>query len=164
MDPTMSFDRWYFRCLRLTSVLAFVLVATVSAQADDTWHNVYHSLKRFFTGKSSSSSTPVHHRVRRSEDHQKTNPSTEPTPSTAGRSHLPDASATPRVVILPATSPTTEAAPGTENSVRAPEAVVKPEASPDSGPVLRSLSSPTPLSTPTILPSPTPRTGNTATN
>jgi hypothetical protein len=163
MDPTMSFDRWYFRCLRLTSVLAFVLVATVSAQADDTWHNVYHSLKRFFTGKSSSSSTPVHHRVR-SEDHQKTNPSTEPTPSTADRSHLPDASATPRVVILPATSPTTEAAPGTENSVRAPEAVVKPEASPDSGPVLRSLSSPTPLSTPTILPSPTPRTGNTATN
>ena len=163
MDPTMSFDRWYFRCLRLTSVLAFVLVATVSAQADDTWHNVYHSLKRFFTGKSSSSSTPVHHRVRRSEDHQKTNPSTEPT-STADRSHLPDASATPRVVILPATSPTTEAAPGTENSVRAPEAVVKPEASPDSGPVLRSLSSPTPLSTPTILPSTTPRTGNTATN
>ena len=160
----MSFDRWYLPCIRLTSVLAFVLVATVSAQADDTWHNVYHSLKRFFTGKSSSSSTPVHHRVRRSEDHQKTNPSTEPTPSTADRSHLPDASATPRVVILPATSPTTEAAPGTENSVRAPEAVVKPEASPDSGPVLRSLSSPTPLSTPTILPSTTPRTGNTATN
>jgi hypothetical protein len=164
MDPTMSFDRWYFPCLRLTSVLAFVLVATVCAQADDNWHNVYHSLKRFFTGKSSTSSTPVHHRVRRSEDHQKTNPSTEPTPSTADRSHLPDASATPRVVILPATSPTTEAAPGTENSVGAPEAVVKPEPSPDSGPVLRSLSAPTPLSTPIILPSPTPRTGNTATN
>ena len=164
MDPTMSFDRWYFRCLRLTSVLAFVLVATVSAQADDTWHNVYHSLKRFFTGKSSSSSTPVHHRVRRSEDHEKTNPSTGPTPSAADSSHLTEASATPRVVILPATSPTTEATPGTENSVRAPEAVVKPEPSPDSGPVLRSLSAPTPVSAPTIFPSPTPRTGNTATD
>ena len=164
MDPTMSFDRWYFRCLRLTSVLAFVLVATVSAQADDTWHNVYHSLKRFFTGKSSPSSTPVHHRVRRSEDHEKTNPATERTPSSADSSHLPGASATPRVVILPATSPNTEATPGTENSVRAPETVVKPEPSPDLGPVLRSLSGPTPVSGPSILPSPTPRTGNTATN
>jgi hypothetical protein len=160
----MSFDRWYLPCIRLTSVVAFVLVATVSAQADDTWHNVYHSLKRFFTGKSSPSSTPVHHRVRRSEDHEKTNPATERTPSSADSSHLPGASATPRVVILPATSPNTEATPGTENSVRAPETVVKPEPSPDLGPVLRSLSGPTPVSGPTILPSPTPRTGNTATN
>jgi len=160
----MSFDRWYLPCLRLTSVLAFVLVATVSAQAVDSCHNVYHSLKKFFTGKSSSSSTPVHHRVRRSEDHEKTNPSTGPTPSAADSSHLTEASATPRVVILPATSPTTEATPGTENSVRAPEAVVKPEPSPDSGPVLRSLSAPTPVSAPTIFPSPTPRTGNTATD
>jgi hypothetical protein len=37
----MSFDRWHLPRIRLMSVLAFVLVsATVSAQADDTWHNI----------------------------------------------------------------------------------------------------------------------------
>ncbi len=159
----MSFHRWYLPCVRLASVLAFILVVSVSAQADDTWHNVYHSLKRFFTGKPSS--TPiVHHRVRRSEDHEKTNPATEPTPSSAESSPSPGASATPRVVILPATSPTTEASPGTENSVRAPEVAAKPEPSPQIGAVLRSLSGPTPVSSPTALPSPAPGAGNTTAN
>lgn len=159
----MRSDRWYLPCIRLASVLAFVLVVTVSAQGDDTWHNIYHSLKRFFTGKPSQSPT-VHHHVRRSESREKTTPSTEPAPASAESSRSPGASVTPRVVILPATSPSPDATSGTENSVRAPEAVVKPEPSPELGPVLRSLSGPTPLTSPAGVPSPTPGAGNTATN
>jgi hypothetical protein len=134
----MSFDRWYLPYIRLTSVLAFSFVVIASGQADDAWHNVYHSLKKFFAGKSSSNST-VHHRVKRSEH------STQATSSPS-----PEATPTPRVVILPAMSPS----PGPENPARVPETVVKPEPSPDQGPVLRSLPGPTPVSSPTILPSP----------
>ena len=160
----MSFDRWHLPRIRLMSVLAFVLVsATVSAQADDTWHNIYHSLRRFFTGKPSSTPT-VHHRVRRSEAREKADHSMEPTPSPAESSPSPEVSATPRVVILPATSPAAEATPGTENSARAPNAVVKPEASPDLGPVLRSLSGPSPVSSPAVIPSPAPERGSSTTN
>ena len=84
----MSFERWYLPCVRLLSVLAVIMVVTVSAQADDTWHNVYHSLKRFFTGKPSA--TPVvHHRVRRSEDRERANPSPASTPATAENAPTP---------------------------------------------------------------------------
>jgi hypothetical protein len=159
----MSFERCRLLCIRLTSVLALVLAMSVSAQAQDTWHNVYHSLKRFFTGKSSA--TPiVHHRTRRYEEHEKTNHSTEPTPSLAESSPSPGASATPRVVILPASSPSATAIEGTENSFRTPDAAVKPERSPELGPVLRSLSEPTPVSNPAVLPSPVAGTGSTTTN
>ena len=169
----MSFDRWDLLRLRLTSILAFVLVVAVSAHADDTWHNVYHSLKRFFTGKSSATPT-VHHRRRRSEDDEKTNPPVEPLPSPGNNVPSPGASATPRVVILPAASPGAEGTPGVENSVRAPESAAKPEPSPEAaakpspspelGPVLRSLSGPTPMSSPGVIPSPAPGGGSTATN
>jgi hypothetical protein len=151
----MSFERSYPPCVRLLSVLAVVMVVTVSGQADDTWHNVYHSLKRFFTGKSSA--TPfVHHRMRRSQDRERANPSPASTPAAAENAPSPGASATPRVVILPATSPAPDATPATENPVRAPEATVTPEPSPQVGTILRSLSGPTP----TVLPSPTPASGN----
>jgi hypothetical protein len=159
----MRSDRWYLPCIRLTSVLAFILVVSVPAQGDDAWHNIYHSLKRFFTGKPSPSPT-AHHHVRRSANREKTTPSTEPAPGSAEGSPSPGAAATPRVVILPATSPSPDATPGTENSVRTPQAVVKPEPSPELGPVLRSLSEPTPLRSPAPVPSPTPGAGNTATN
>src|ERR1700675_2964029 len=121
----MSVDRWYLPRIRLAWILALVLVVAVSPHADDTWHNVYHSLKRFFTGKSSPTPT-VHHRTRRYEEHEKTNHATEPTPSLAQASPSPGASATPRVVILPASSPTATTAEGSENSVRAPDAAVRP--------------------------------------
>jgi hypothetical protein len=143
----MSFDRWHLPRIRLRPVLAFVLVFAISAQADDTWHNIYHSLRRFFTGKSSA--TPaVHHRVRRSEDHDKADHSMEAAASPAQNSPTPESSGTPRVVILPATSPSAEMTPGTENSAKAPEAVVKPTPAPELGPVLRSLSGPSPTSAP----------------
>jgi hypothetical protein len=165
----MSLDRWILPRARLAPVLAFVLAVAVSAQADDTWHNVYHSLRRFFTGKSGATPTP-HHHVRRSADHDKADHSMEPSPSPAEASPSPDASAAPRVVILPATSPTPEATPATsvtpapENSVRAPQAVVQPEASPDLGPVLRSLPGPSPASSPAAPPSPPSGTGKTTTD
>ena len=155
----MSFERWYLPCVRLLSVLAVIMVVTVSAQADDTWHNVYHSLKRFFTGKPSA--TPVvHHRVRRSEDRERANPSPASTPATAENAPTPGSSATPRVVILPATSPAPDTTPATENPFRAPEAAVTPESSPQIGAILRSLSGPTP----TVQPSPAPAAGNTPSN
>ena len=120
----MSFERCYSPCIRLASMVAFVLAMTISAQADDTWHNVYHSLKRFFTGKPSA--TPVvHHRTRRYVEHDKTEHSTEPTPAVAEGSPSPAASATPRVVILPASSPTVTTTGGTESSVPAPGAAAK---------------------------------------
>jgi hypothetical protein len=177
----MSVDRRSLLRIRLTSILALFLVMAVSAQADDTWHNVYHSLKRFFTGKPSA--TPiVHHRRRHTEeDGEKSTPSTEPSPSPGENEASPGASATPRVVILPASSPTAEGTPGAGNSVRAPDAAAKPEPSPEAakstptpelGPVLRSLSGPTPMSSPGVIPSPapgvipspTPGAGRTATN
>jgi hypothetical protein len=167
----MSVDRWYLPRIRLASILALVLAVTVPAHADDTWHNVYHSLKRFFTGKSSPTPT-VHHRRRRSEDDRKTNPSVEPSPSPGDNSA--GASATPRVVILPAASPAVEGTPGVESSVRTPESTAKPEPSPEAaaktspapelGPVLRSLSRPTPMSSPGVIQSPAPGGGNAATN
>jgi hypothetical protein len=159
----MSFERYYLPWIRLASMLAFVMVTTVSVQADDTWHNVYHSLKRFFTGKPSA--TPiVHHRTRRYAEHDKTNHATEPTPATAEGSPSPGVSSTPRVVILPASSPSVTTTEGTENSVRAPQAAVKPDHASELGPVLRSLSEPTPASNPAALPSPVAGAGTTNTD
>ena len=159
----MSFDRRFLSRLHLRSALILVLLWGVSAQADDTWHNVYHSLKRFFTGKSSP--TPiVHHRARRSQERDKTGPSPEPAESPAVSSSSLGATATPRIVILPSTSPTAEASPGAVNSVRTPEEAVKPTPSPELGPILRSLAGPTPVSNPAVVPSPTPAAGNATAN
>jgi hypothetical protein len=169
----MSVDRWYLPRIRLASILALVMVISGTVRADDTWHNVYHSLKRFFTGKSSATPT-VHHRRRHSEGAEKTNPSAEPSPSPGENAPAPGASATPRVVILPAISPAAETTPGVDNSVQAPgtpakpqptpEAAAKPSPSPELGPVLRSLSGPTPMSSPGVIPTPAPGAGSTATN
>ena len=117
----MSFERWYLPCVRLLSVLAVIMVVTLSAQADDTWHNAHHSLKRFFTGKPSA--TPVvHHRVRRSEDREIANPSPASTPVTA------EISPTPALPPLHASSSHPRLRPlrmlrrAPENPVRTPEA------------------------------------------
>jgi hypothetical protein len=168
----MRIDRRSLLRTRLTSILALFLLMAVSVQADDTWHNVYHSLKRFFTGKSSATPT-AHHRRKHSEDDEKGLPSTEPSPSPGANDASTGASATPRVVILPASSPAAEATPGVENPVRTPDSAAKTEPSPEAakstptpelGPVLRSLSGPTPVSNPGVIPSPAPGAGSTATN
>src|SRR5207253_5869338 len=123
---------------------------TIPAHADDTWHNVYHSLKRFFTGQPSS--TPAaHRRSKHSENHERSNRSAEPTPASSETTSSPDSSPTPRIVILPATSPAAEATQGTTNAVQTP-AMAKPVPSPDFGPVLRSLAAPASASSPTVLP------------
>jgi hypothetical protein len=170
----MSVDRCYLPRIRMSSILALVLLVTVSAHADDTWHNIYHHLRKFFTGKSGPTPTVVHHRRRRSEDDEKTNPPVEPSPSPGDNAASPGASTTPRVVILPAASPGAEGTPGVENSVRAPDPTVKAEPSPEAaakptpapelGPVLRSLSGPTPMSSPGVIPSPAPGGGSTPTD
>jgi len=169
---TMSIDRRSLLRIRLTSVLALFLLVAVSAQAQDTWHNVYHSLKRFFTGKSSPTPT-VHHRRRHTEDEEKSSPSPEPSTSPSPNDASAGVSATPRVVILPASSPAAEATPRAENPAPTPDAGAKtapsPEAAkstptPELGPVLRSLSGPTPMSNPGVIPSPAPGAGRTATD
>jgi hypothetical protein len=158
----MRVERGYSPCLRLASMVALVLAMAVSAQADDTWHNVYHSLKRFFTGKPSATPVVVHHHTKRYAEHNKTEHSTtEPTPAVAEGSPAPAASATPRVVVLPASSPTPTTTEGNENSVRAPDSAAKADHSPELGPVLRSLGEPTPASNPAALPSPVAGTGTT---
>jgi hypothetical protein len=157
----VSSDRWFLRSIRLMCALVLLLSLAPSARADDTWHNVYHSLKRFFTG-GTPSPTPSH-RVRRSTNHVKANQSTstEPTPTPATPATSPEvgASPTPRVVILPAASPAAESDQGTISPAAKPEAAVKPEASPKT-PVLLSLPAPTPGASPKVLPSVAPGTGN----
>ena len=156
-------DRWFSCSICIMSAFALLLSVTPSAQADDTWHNIYHSLKRFFTGNASSSPSPTH-RAKRSANHSKTNRSTESASTTAEGSPEPGASPTPRVVILPAGSPAAESNQTTVSPPAKPETTVKPEASPNLTPVLLSLPLPTPSGSPRILPSAAPATGNAASN
>lgn len=154
----MSLVRSCLWSLSCASVLAFLFAVATPASADDTWHNIYHSLKRFFTGQPSSSPT-AHHRIKHSENREKTTHSAEPAAS-ASETASPDSSSTPRVIILPATSPTAGTNQGAENAVQPTAVPVKPVPSPDPspelGPVLRSLAAPTPAPSPTVLPSATP--------
>ncbi len=165
MITRMRSARWLLRSVRVISALLLLLSLTPSARADDTWHNVYHSLKRFFTGKSGSSPTPSH-RTRRSTTRAKTEQATEspsatpegsPVPGVEG-SPEPGASPTPRVVILPAASPAGKNDQALANPPAKPDPPVKPEASPNKSPVLLSL--PAPGASPKIGASPVPGTGN----
>jgi hypothetical protein len=146
------------RCLlgsiRLLPAVLLFWCVTPSVRADDTWHNIYHSLKRFFTGDSSSNRSP-RHRAKRAAAHEKTDRSTEPVSTAAEGSPQPAASAAPRVVVLPAASPATESNQATISSSPAKEAepAAKPEASPNLTPVLRSLPMPSPSASPIVLPS-----------
>lgn len=153
----VSSDRWFLRSIRMVSALLLLLSVTPSARADDTWHNIYHSLKRFFTGESSSSPSP-NYRAKRSAKHLRNDRSSESASTTLGGSPEPGASPTPRLVILPAASPAAES----DQAIISPPA--KPEASPNLTPVLLSLPLPTPSGSPSILPSATPRTGNATPN
>ena len=108
----MKFVRGNFRLARVILGLALATAVTVPAIADDTWHNVYHSLKHFFTGKSGSSPTPTTHHHVKHADHEKTEEAPQASPSppasvTTAREVVlpPGESATPRVVVWPASTP-----------------------------------------------------------
>lgn len=163
MSIEVSSDRWFWRSIRLVSALTLLLSVTPSARADDTWHNIYHSLKRFFTGGSSSSPSPKH-RAKRSPTHVRTDHPSELASTTHEGSPDPGVSPTPRVVILPAASPTAESDQAILNQPAKPEAVVKPEASPNLPPVLLSMPLPKPSGSPKILPSAAPGTENATSN
>jgi hypothetical protein len=165
----VSSDRWFLRSIRIALALMLLLSVTPSAQADDTWHNIYHSLKRFFTGESSPSPSPKH-RAKRSASHARTDRSSELASTTPAGSPEPGVSPTPRVVVLPAASPAPESdqeilsAPAKPEAAVKPEAAAKPQASPNLTPVLLSLPQATPNGSPSILPSATPGTGNARSN
>src|SRR5438093_3869380 len=149
----MSSGRSCLRTLFCGLMLAFLLAAAIPVRADDTWHNVYHSLKRFFTGQPSSSPT-AHHRTKHSQSRAKATHSAESAASLSENSGSPHPSTTPRVIILPATSPTTASNQGSESAVQVTAVPAKPVPSPDpspeAGPVLRSLAAPTPAPSPTV--------------
>jgi hypothetical protein len=175
----MNSYREKFRLMRMALGLVLTLAVSVPARADDTWHNIYHSLKHFFTGKSSSSATPaVHHHVRHATSPENTEgagqSSPAPSASVAGGQEsaaAPATAATPRVVVLPAATPAAAASrspassgptPGSagEQPTPAPAAAARPtesagktEPAADAGPVLRSLSDQGAAANPT----PTPR-------
>jgi hypothetical protein len=144
-------------------VLFLLLSVTPSVRADDTWHNIYHTLKRFFTGEASSSPSS-NHRAKRSANHVRTNRSPEPASMAAEGTHESGASPTPRVVVLPAASPAVESDQAILSPPEKPEAAATPEASPNLTPVLVSLPLPTPSASPRVLPSATPGTGNETAN
>lgn len=136
--------------VRLMSLaLAFVVAIGVSStvRADDTWHNVYHSLKRFFTGSKSSPTPSVHHHVKHSGSGEKSaEPSSSMSPiaedmAKAGVS--PGASSRPRVIVLPAATPVVILPAATP--IRATSAAGTPsEATATPTPVARSVGQTTP--------------------
>jgi hypothetical protein len=163
--------------LALAAVLALGVNSNLPAD-DDTWHNVYHSLKRFFTGSKSSPTPSPHHRVKHSDGGERgagastvanANPSSaaSPTPRVVV---LP--AATPAVVVLPSATPVRETAASPSKAVAAtPTPGAHPAGQPDagaakstsksrsageSGPVLRSLSGPGAGANPSAPPSATP--------
>jgi cell wall-associated NlpC family hydrolase len=94
-------------------VLAALLscfVTTLACGEDDTLHNVYHSLKRFFVGEDHRSRT-VHHRSRSGRH------------SSSHNTHKGTAKASPSPMVLPSPSPSAEGspAPQTESSPSAEE-------------------------------------------
>ncbi len=177
----MNFDRVNSRVTRLMLGLALTFAICGPASADDTWHNVYHSLKHFFTGKSGSSPTPaVRHHAKHAVSQEKDSESGQPSPSSSPSPSVSTAqesapSATPRVVVLPAAtpvasptaatsqnkadsdaaqkSPDEQLTPPPVGAAKPAESAPKSESASDVRPVLRSLSDQGAAASPT----PTPR-------
>ena len=154
IDIIVKSDRCFLGFIRLLSALVFLWSVTPSVRADDTWHNIYHSLKRFFTGDSGSNQSP-RHRPKRSANREKTDRSLDSISAAGDGSPQPAASAKPRVVVLPAASPAAESTQPTllSSPAKETEPAAKPEASPNLTPVLRSLPVPSPGGSPIVLPS-----------
>jgi hypothetical protein len=130
----------------MNRVLLFCVLlsaATPHARADDTWHNIYHTLKRFFTGgdKHHSAASRRHRSASHSHAQSANSPHEE--------------SAEPRVIVFPGPIPEQNgdtAKPGEKKpaetkpqevkppEVKPPEETPTPTPTPNSSPVLRSLS------------------------
>jgi type IV secretory pathway VirB10-like protein len=123
---------------RVLLFCVLLLTAMPYARGDDVWHNIYHSLKRFFTGEKHHSGVARRHRL---ASHSHTQPADTP--------H--EESAEPRVIVLP--GPTPEQNVDTTKPAEAKPADAKPEdRKPDKSP----KSTPTPAPTPTPTSAPTP--------
>ena len=109
---------------RILLFCVLLLAATPHARADDTWHNIYHTLKRFFTG-GEKHQTVTQRKHRR---HLHTRPNSE-------KSSEPADSTEPRVIVLPEPTP----AAGVNDGESADSKPSEPKPSPNSSPVLRSL-------------------------
>jgi hypothetical protein len=83
---------------RLPLLFCLFFAAISHACADDTFHNIYHSLKRFFTGKHKHSSVTV--RRRHSSGSHPDSHSASNASDMSGN-HAPK----PRAVVLPETAP-----------------------------------------------------------
>jgi outer membrane biosynthesis protein TonB len=115
-----------------------LLAAMPYARGDDVWHNIYHSLKRFFTGEKHHSSASHRHRL---VSHPHTQPADTP--------H--EESAEPRVIVLPRSN--SEQNGDTTRPADAKPTEPKPEnVKPDKSP--EPTSSPVPTPTPTPVPTP----------
>ena len=90
------------RFVVVTAVLS-CFVSTLACGDDDTWHNIYHSLKRFFVGEDRKTQTVEHPKRSVRASHH---------------AHKPVAKASPTPMVLPSQNP--EGSPGstTESSAR----------------------------------------------
>jgi peptidoglycan DL-endopeptidase CwlO len=85
-------------------VLAAILscfVTTFACGDDDTWHNIYHSLKRFFNGEDHKTQTVQHPKRSARRSHH---------------AHKPVANALPTPMVLPSPNPEGSPGPTTESS------------------------------------------------
>jgi hypothetical protein len=147
--------------MNINRVLLFCLLlsaATPNASADDPFHNVYHALKRFFTGEDKHASTASQHRhppLKHSH--------AQSSPSSPGETQ--GYSSEPRTVVLPEATPVqgdraarpedSKAADGKAADVKAADVKAAETKPTDSRPVevvVPSAKSPEP--TPTANPSP----------
>jgi hypothetical protein len=129
-----NFKSYMYRVLLFCVLL---LTAMPYARGDDVWHNIYHSLKRFFTGEKHHSGAHRH----RLASHSHAQPADTP--------H--EESAEPRVIVLPGPTPEQNGNTTKPAEVKPTESKhedVKPDKSPDL--------TPTPASTPTPIPAPAP--------
>src|SRR6516162_10731047 len=84
--------------MNINRVLLFCVLlsaATPNAPADDPFHNVYHTLKRFFTGEDKHASTAPQHR----------HPPLKHSHAQPSPGELQDNSSEPRTVVLPEATP-----------------------------------------------------------
>ena len=88
MPRTMNINRVLLFCVLLSA-------ATANAPADDPFHNVYHTLKRFFTGEDKHASTAPQHR----------HPPLKHSHAQPSPGELQDNSSEPRTVVLPEATP-----------------------------------------------------------
>ncbi|MBW0001581.1 MAG: hypothetical protein JO015_21000 [Verrucomicrobia bacterium] len=112
---------------KIVAFCAIFALGILSARADDdTWHNVYHSLKRFFTGSDSH-----HHHSTESTTHRHRSAkrTASPTPSSASSSSSSSVAATAKKTQ---NSPANGASENSPEAGPSPEtrAVVLPEPSP----------------------------------